>query len=214
MSSQSSSSLPGRTLVFRIESVRTIEHTDARLSVCVVALVASDDARLSIEPRVLACLNRFIPTAWVLSPPLPVGNDVGYERINLIAQARVPMSELHGLERRLVQASEEGIELSSPDIDFSTSSQRFGEVLQAMRVDLYRQAERWAEDFRANTDAAWQVVHLRFGETDNSRVPGRTGKGAVRSQVLDPDGGGAAVSAERISLFAEVTLGADAGRCS
>ncbi|MFO1322407.1 MAG: hypothetical protein U1F52_22625 [Burkholderiales bacterium] len=156
MSSQSLPSMSGRTLVFRVESVRMLEHTDARLRVRMAALVA----------------------------------------------------ELHGLERRLAQASEEGTELSEPDIDFSTSAQRFSEVLKSMRVDLYRQAERRAEDFRVNTGADWQVAHLRYGEPDESRLPGRTGKGAVRSPVLDPEEGGAAVSAERVSLFAEVTLGA------
>jgi hypothetical protein len=204
------------TLRFKLFAQKVLVQEDARITVEVHSLVStSQNDRKSLEQRIRAALNAFIPADWAFSTIQRGGEAVGYERVTLNASARIAIAEVYNLEERARQASAEGLSLKEPKINYSLPSQRVTDTVQELRRKIVDDAKRQIEEFDESTGRTWRIGDIAFGLWDN-RGEYRTGKGAYRASddaiadLLSEADDAGMTSAERITLVADVTLRAAA----
>ena len=207
---------PDDTLRFKLFAQKVIVQEDARITVEVHSLLStSQNDRKSLEQRIRAALNAFIPADWAFSTIQRGGEAVGYERVTLNASARISIAEVYNLEERARQASAEGLSLREPKINYSLPSQRVTDTVQELRRIIVDDAKRQIEEFDKSTGRTWRIGDIAFGLWDN-RGEYRTGKGAYRASddaiadLLSEADDAGMTSAERITLVADVTLRAAA----
>lgn len=201
------------TLRFRVQAQKTIPQEDVRIAVEVSALVSTTrPADEALEARIRAALGRFIVADWSFSAVQRDGDAVGFERVSLQASARAPVTQVYNLEERARQASEEGLSLKEPRVNYALSTQRVDAIVQQLRLELLEDVKRQMQQFNEATGRDWRIGDILFGVVDPmAEVP--TSKRAFRSQtvnfdIIDRDGSDemGLANAERISLVAEVTL--------
>lgn len=206
------------TLRFRLQASRSVSQGDVRLTVPVTALVqAADRDQRLIEKRIHEALAEFVKAPWTFSRIIRQGEAMGFERVTLRASARVPAAENWDLAERARKASREGLALAPPEISYALSPDKVGEVVDALRLGLLREATEQARKMSEATTRRWRVGDIEFGtpglQTDGSH---RSGKGAYRDleeigELLADVEPQALLSGERITMIAAVTLKADTG---
>lgn len=199
------------TLRYRVQVEQTLVQEDMRLSVELNALLSTaGHNRQDLDHRIRSALNRFIPHAdWSYSTVRRVGEAVGYERVSVRANTRLPVAEAFNLEERARNASREGLALSCPKTDFSLPAARISTVLQKLRISAIHEVKEQIAEFERTTGRSWRIWAMQFGAQDEGSNWRQTSKGAYRSPgigdfVDDEDGGLAGT--ERIVLIADVIL--------
>lgn len=206
------------TLRFRVHSHVTVPQHDLRINVAVTALVKSHDAETEqIHQRIRETLNSFIEAQWVLSRIRREADATDYERLQLHATARVPVTENYNIEERARNAGGEGLTLSSPAVDYSLPADRVSQVTQQLREQVLLDVLQQVEACRRITSRDWRLGDIEFGvESRSNLAHARTSeKGAYRDELSDQifidDEGAGLTGAERIVLLANVTLKAPPG---
>lgn len=200
------------TLRFKLFAQKVIVQSDARLTVDVHALMATQQHSIEgMEKTIRNALNVFIESDWAFSTIKRGGDDVGFERISLTASSRVALDEIYNLEERARAASTEGLSLKDPRVNYSLPSALISETVEGLRKAILEDALRQVEAFKQITSRSWRIGDISFGTQDNCEEP-RFSKGGYRGSdetVVDLwencDEAGMA-SAERITLLADVTL--------
>ncbi len=204
-------------IIYRLVSQKTIVQDDVRVSVPVTALVSTaglDQALL--DRRIRAALVRFLESEWVFSLVRRDGEAVGFERVTLTAWTRVPHAQVFNLAERARRASEEGLSLGEPDVDYSLPAKRLNEIAHELRGELMGQVRRQLADYEQWTGRRWRIGQILLGSMTEI-ASRRTAKGIHRSEdelalsfsassAYDDDRSQGVTGAERVSLVAEVTL--------
>ncbi len=202
-------------IAYRLVVQKTIEQDDVRVSVPVTALVSTVglDQR-ALDGRIRAALNRFLEADWVFSLVRRDGEAVGYERVTLTGWTRVPHAQIFNLVERARRASEEGLSLGEPAVDYSLPAKRLNTIAHELRGELMLQVQRQLADYATWTGRKWRVGQITLG-TSSELSARRTSKGIYSSEddlmmslsIADGDDRGRGVTgAERVSLVADVTL--------
>lgn len=198
------------TLRFRLMASKVIVQHDVKLSVNIAALTSTQNYQeKALEERIRLGLDRFIKADWVFGALRRVGDAIGYERVEMRASARIPVSEAFDLEERARRAGIEGLSLTEPTLDYALPASIVTATVRELRTFLLDDAMKQAESFSAQTGRPWRVGYMSFGV--NAAEDTRTGKGAYRAdsdRILDVTGAytTGVTTSERISLYAEVTL--------
>jgi len=209
------------TLRYRIQARKTLPQEDLRLAVRVTALVhAGERDQAALEGRIREALAAFVAAAWSFSRIERDADAAGYERVGLVASARVRAAENWNLTERARLASREGLQIGAHKVDYSLSRERVDTAFDELRLEILRRAEAQARTLSEGSGRTWRVGDIAFGAIDAGEHGQRvSAKGAYRDQdeVLfaaldDSEGEGEAMAgAERISLVAAVTLKAFSG---
>lgn len=202
------------TLRFRLQAARTLPQQDIRLTTTVTVLVpASENDPVALERRIREALGRVVKTAWTFTRIERDAEAAGYERIQLRASARVPVSENWNLLERVRAAGRDGIAIGAPEVSYALSTDKVDGAVEALRLDLLELAAAQAEKMSAATKRAWRIGDVEFGAAGLVRETGRrTGKGAYADNddtlemmaLMDTPSG--VTGGERITLVANVTL--------
>ncbi len=203
------------TLRFRLRVQKSMPQEDLRIGVKVTALVpAVERGGPELEGRVRDALKTLIDADWSFSRVARATDGSGYERVELRAFARVPVTENFNLAERARAASREGMVLSSPTADYSLSRSRVDQAMEELRLEALLDAERQAVTISERTGRSWRVGDIVFGVSDWSESAGRlTAKGGYRgaedeafADEPDDEEASGLAPAERVSLIASITL--------
>jgi len=204
-------------ITYRLVVQRTIEQEDVRVSVPVTALISTTAPdQQALDGRIRTALGRFLPAEWVFSLVKRDGEAVGFERVTLTAWTRVSHAQIFNLAERARRASEEGLSLGEPDVDYSLPPKRLNEIAHELRGDLMRQVQRQLADYEQWTGRRWRIGQILLGSMSEIAAR-RSAKGMYRSEdelalsfsassSYDDDRSLGVTGAERVSLVAEVTL--------
>ncbi|HQY82999.1 MAG TPA: hypothetical protein PK818_09480 [Thermomonas sp.] len=195
------------TLRFRLAAAKTLPRSAIRIGASVQALVRVSDAdQDALVGRVGEVLRRFIDAAWTVSGVEREADSSGLERVKLAASAQVPARENHNLAERARRASEEGLAIVDPVVDYRLP----GEVIAGATMDLQEKlllmAMERAERFTAVTGRAWRIGDVQFGV--GSEFDDGTSPKLLRREAALLAGGGEDLltTSERLLLVAAVTL--------
>lgn len=205
------------TLRYRVQVRKALPQDEVRITVNVRALVQTRDTdQPALEGRIRKALNAFLPADWMLSRIERGGDAVGYERVELTATARVKASENYNLAERARRASSEGLSLGAPDADYALSAEKVDRIVEELRYEIVRQVQGHIAQFSKETSRTWRLGDISYGAEQHASLSSRrTGKGAYRDTedplaLLDADyEAGGLSGAERVTLYAEVTLKSD-----
>jgi hypothetical protein len=202
---------------FQLSAFRTITQEDVRVSVAVTALVSVAHAHgEALEHRIREALNRLIKADWAFSQIRRSGEAVGFERVNLTAWARVPHAQVFNLGERARQAGEEGLALSTPEVDYGLPAARIDELAHELRGELLTRISAQLADYERWTGRRWRIGKITLGangdggsrhgmyrmmHSDNTALSMRVGE-----SLSDDEGNTGVAGSERIGLSAEVTL--------
>jgi hypothetical protein len=207
------------TLRFRLQAARTLSQQDIRLTTTVTVLVpASENDPVALEKRIRGALATVVKTDWTFTRIERETEAAGYERIQLRASARVPVSENWNLAERVRAASRDGIAVGAPEVSYALTSDKVDAAVDALRLDLLRLAASQAEKMSEASARQWRVGDMEFGTAGLVRETGRrTGKGAYSDNddsvemLALQDASTGVTGGERITLVAQVTLKAFSG---
>lgn len=197
------------TLNFRLHTVRIEVQDTAQIRVPVTALVQGDTKDPAVlDANIRQALQRLMAADWVFSAIRREGEAVGYERVSLTATARVTLGEIYNLKERARQASNEGLELGNPDVNYKLPTSRVTQANEAMRLKLLQDVVEKLPTFETATGRVWRIGRIEFGVRDavDEEQP-RFSKGGYRAaseESLDLEEG--LTGGERFSLLADVTL--------
>jgi hypothetical protein len=202
-------------IAYRLVVQKTIEQEDVRVSVPVTALISTAGLdQLALDARIRAALGRFLAADWIFSLVRRDGQAVGYERVTLTAWTRVSHAQIFNLAERARGASEEGLSLGEPEVDYGLPAVRLNEIAHGLRGELMTQVQQQLIDYERWTGRRWRIGQIVLG-TSSELSARRTAKGIYRSEddlmmnmsYGDGDERGRGVTgAERVSLVADVTL--------
>ena len=138
-----------------------------------------------------------------------LGDDAGFERWRLVAEARVPEASLADLAGKAKDATKPGRALSVATIDYTPTLAEHEAVLDRLRAKIYgRVAEEIAALNKAFPDRSFRVRSLMMG-TLNRPMPQMTTM--ARADFAAKESGGAVsglAGSEKAHLTARVTLAA------
>ncbi len=204
------------TLRYRVLARKVLPQGDVKMAVPVIALVqAGDRDQAALEKRIRDALEAMVAAKWVFSRIAREADATGYERVRLVATARVGAAENWNLAARARAASREGLQVGTPKVDYSLSRERVDAAYEELRLEILKRAEAHAADISKAGARQWRVGDIAYGVSDPDSFGGRVSpKGAYRdeeevlfSALEADDGDGEAMAgAERISLAAAVTL--------
>jgi hypothetical protein len=196
------------TIRYRVQVQRTLTQEDVRLSVDVTALVSTaGNDRRDLDPQIRMALRRFLDAEWKYSTVKRAGDAVGYERVMLHANTRVPPDAVWNLEERARAASREGLALSNPKVYYSLPASKVSVELQRLRIEVIEEVRAQIPEFERTTGRPWRIGAIHFGIPDDS-YHAQSSKGAYRSAGIGDleDDEVALAGSERITLIAEVVL--------
>jgi hypothetical protein len=196
------------TLNFKLHTVRLEVQDTAQIRVPVTALVqGSTKDPAVLDAKIRQSLQCLLAADWVFSAIRREGEAVGYERVSLTATARVALGEIYNLKERARQASNEGLELGNPDVNYKLPTSRVTQANEAMRLKLLQDVVEKLPTFETATGRAWRIGRIEFGVRDAVEEEPRFSKGGYRAaseESLDLEEG--LTGGERFSLLADVTL--------
>lgn len=207
------------TLRYRVYAQRRVQQDEVRISLRVTALVNTKDRdQVGLERRIREALGGVIKADWAFLNIERASDSVGYERVALWASARVPASENYDLAERCRKASQEGLAISSPRVDYALSRERVDAIVEELRLEILAKVEGQLRAFSEKTGRAWRIGDIVFGVDDDSSPlsRARSAKGAFREgsdeglafrsslgEDEEPSGFG---GAEKVYLVAAVAL--------
>lgn len=204
------------TLRYRVLARKVLPQGDVKMAVPVVALVQADDRdQAALERRIREALEAVVAAKWGLARIVREADATGYERVRLVATARVGAAENWNLAARARAASREGLQIGTPKVDYALSREKVDAAYEALRLEILKRAEAHAAELSGAGGRAWRVGDIAFGVSDPDSFGGRVSpKGAYRDETeaifaemdADEGDGEAMAGAERISLVAAVTL--------
>ncbi len=200
------------TLRFRLTSSKVIARTEVLIAVTVIALVGSQDAdKQGLDTRVGLALQRFVAAEWTIRSIKRERDDSGFERVTLFACARVKERENYNLTGRARSASEEGLSIQDPNVDYSLGGKVLNESTMLLQTHIVEQAKARIAAFNASSGREWRIGDIQFGERETWGHD-HTAKGARRENSEQAaEGADLMITSERLFLVAQVTLKSRAG---
>lgn len=201
-----------RTLRYRTMAQKSVRRETVRITVNLKALVSSGNTDTQvIEERAYAALNTIVRAEWLLSAPMRSSETAGYERVTFSATTRVPLAENYNLAERTRLASTEGLSVQDPQVSYIIRAGIISQAVQELRLDILDEARAHAEQFAKRSGQKWNIADVVYGVREED-FGFRSGKGAYRSELDDlddakPESG---ATAERVRVFADIVLTADA----
>lgn len=194
------------TLSFRLVVERSVPPEDIKISVPVTVLLSKEDSDgLRLAASVRESMSRFINADWSMSNVQRDFDATGFERLTLIAHARVSVEENCNLHDRALAASRPGLMLSRPIVSYALPQGKVSAVLEALRSEALAAVTRQLQSISEATGRAWRLGHVQFGEDPQADYR-LTLKGARRSSGDADDSEELLTGSERITLAVEVTL--------
>ncbi len=203
------------TLRFRLTATRTLPRSAIRIGVLVHGLVSAEDLdHAALVHRVDQVLHRFVDAAWTVSAVKRAADDAGLERVTLSASAQVPARENYNLDERARRASEPGLAIGAPEVDYRLPGPVMASATTDLQEDILHQVAERIARFTTVTNRQWRIGDVQFG-LGNEYDDGTSPK-LVRREValLSGASGGSddddlLTTSERLVMVAGVTLRAD-----
>lgn len=202
------------TLRYTVYVSKALAQDTVRISTTVTVLVHPQDTIDKVlTERVEPVLNDFISGDWVIRGLDRRSDAVGYERVTMRASARVAFAENFNLADRARAANREGISISDPDVDRSSSPEKVTQAVKELWFKIIENVNMQIPQFNELTGRVWRIGDVEYGAPDRGSEA-RFSKGSSRSEVdqfySELDDPSVKQGGERISLTANVTLRADA----
>lgn len=195
------------TLRLRVTAARTVKRTTISVAVEVIALVSAQDRdQTGLESRVRAALNQFIDAKWRTATTERSRDESGFERVKLLALARVAREENVNLTERARLASSEGLAIQNPSVDYKVETTVLVAETEKLHGDIIRQAQARMIEFNELTGRIWRIGNIQFGVFD--RGEGELSSKMARRETAryGSDESDVMLTSERISMIAEVEL--------
>jgi hypothetical protein len=194
------------TIQFDLQVQKTVIQEHVRLRVGVVTLAHNKEQDFSkIESRIRAALARFVDVEWQFFRIQRGADAIGYERVQLEARAKILAVDNYNLEERARAASQEGLTLSDPRVDYSLPPTRVGETLKELGEQTLKVVQERMAVFCKLTGRNWRIGEIVF----NPAAPERNEYRNPKLAMMEDSSDGALVEAEQVMLKSHVTLKAE-----
>ena len=175
-------------MTFWLRAEYSLAHEPVRLKLpLALALTASHDAQ-GDHPAVLQkALHKLLPVKWALMSLREEYSSTSRKSLRCMANASVDRQDIHHIQMRIKKATQKGLELGEPDIDFSIPHARLQEILRQLRAEILRELMVELQEINKSTNRKWRIGFVDF----DCNFPGNMAESKKITGGLD----GVAVSA-------------------
>lgn len=203
------------TVTFQLRAEKTVVNDTVRITVPVTALVTSETAEETLRVDINEALKGFIGAAdWKFQNITRSPDGTGYERVSLVAVARVSERENYNLDARAKAVSRQGLQLAAPQADTTVPAAKLEEAEKELRLEILKKAHNEAADLGEAINVKFRVFDLNF-QNQGDPVFRKGGNATMASAQsygsgfdLEAPGGGSLANAQKVTLSANVTLAA------
>ena len=198
------------TLRFRLAASQILPRTHVRVTVQVHTLISSGDQdHDALVGRVRAALARFIDATWTVSGVNRKADDTGFERVELVASAAVPVRDNYNLIERARRASVEGLAITEPMVDSRLPGKVIAEATMALQEHVLEMAQERIARFDKATGRNWRIGDIQFGvDSEGYDVSPKLAR--RETALLEGASDDLLTTSERLLLVAQVTLKSNA----
>ncbi len=186
----------------------TVVNDTVKLLARVTAQIEPDEPPEALPARVREMMRKIVDTEWKFSNMERGADKTGYERVELVASARVPERENHDLSGRAARASSRGLQVNQIEADTSIPAFMIEDAKKSLRVKIARKAVEEAEALGEALHVEFRVHRLSF--TANGSGGGhkalRVMSASASASYGNPDDDGVLGNAQKVTMTASVTL--------
>lgn len=179
------------TIAFTLSGEEAIHDNTVRVTVFVVAMLPTNDAdHEQLTGRVKAALAKLIPdAAWQFSNITRAAATAGYEQVSVTATSRVASTENFNLAKRAQDASEQGLTLGTPRVEYAPPRSLYNQAQQALHIALLKTADDHARAYAAATGRAWRIGSVELADPGAQRISAASNNlNAFRSSTYEAVG--------------------------
>lgn len=155
---------PDDMIAVTLSSEGWVQAKAARVTVSVNAAVVGEKASSTRDNMIKAVGDLASKTEWRLISFNRNQDQTGIEQWYAVFEARLPESELGGIQAKAKAASKTGMQLAVQSVDFSPTLAEFEAVRAQIRKDLMAQATKELENVNAAyPDRKFRIAQISFG---------------------------------------------------
>lgn len=155
---------PDDMIAVTLSSEGWVQAKAARVTVSVNAAVVGEKASSTRDNMIKAVGDLASKTEWRLTSFNRNQDQTGIEQWYAVFEARLPESELGGIQAKAKAASKTGMQLAVQSVDFSPTLAEFEAVRAQIRKDLMAQATKELENVNAAyPDRKFRIAQISFG---------------------------------------------------
>lgn len=155
---------PDDVIAVNLSSEGWVQAKAARVTVSVNAAVVGEKASSTRDAMIKAVSDLAAKTEWRLTSFNRSQDQTGIEQWYAVFEARLPESELGGIQQKAKAASKTGMQLAVQNVDFSPTLAEFEAVRAQIRKDLMAQATKELESVNAAyPDRKFRISQISFG---------------------------------------------------
>ena len=209
------------TIEFRIISEKTVINDTVKIIANVTAMVNALSNEATLRASIREMMNAFIGDAsWQFGGLSRIADESGYEKVTLVASARVPETENYALDKRRQEASrpDQGLAINRVTPDISSPSSLIEETERWLRADIVRKAR---EDCDLMSKAMARTCRIKSISYRSTEVPNYANvrasatlsaiKQSYGSTFSDADGDDTLANAQKLTMTADIILAVQAG---
>lgn len=196
------------TIQYKVYVSKAVPIAAVNVTAEIEALVNSRESNESLNTRVFAALNDFIPVPWEIAAQERYSATPGYERVRIRALSKVGLDQHNSLTERARAANREGLEFGNIRVDRTLPSAQVNQIMKDLWFDAVSKVTEHIRDFNKASERNWRIGNITLGIPDNG-AGHRLSKGGYREEVDGMLGElieSGLDGAEKISLIANVTL--------
>ncbi len=155
---------PDDVIGVSLSSEGWVQAKAARVTVSVNAAVVGEKASSTRDTMIKAVSDLASKTEWRLTSFNRSQDQTGIEQWYAQFEARLPESELGGIQQKAKTASKTGMQIAVVSVDFSPTLAEFEAVRAQIRKDLMAQATKELESVNAAyPDRKFRISQISFG---------------------------------------------------
>lgn len=151
------------TIEFQVRAEKVVVNDTVKISADVHALVAGETTEEALRSDIRETMRRFVDADWHFSNMRREADTTGFERVHLMATARVPERENYNLENRAREVSRKGLAISDIHVDTSIPTWMIDKAEKELRIEIIKKV---GEEAKAICEAAgrqYRVGRISFG---------------------------------------------------
>jgi hypothetical protein len=198
------------TMSFTLRASKVVINKTVKITVQIVALSPDDSAESQLRADIKAALAAFIPDAdWQISGIQRNTDDSGYERVNLIATARVDEKENYNLESRAKKVSKTGLQLISVDADTTVPQADLEAAERELRAAILADALAEAKTVSEATGLGYRIKKIDYqngGDPAMRKMVASTSNITAYGSGFGGDDEEGLSNAQKVTLSAQIQL--------
>jgi hypothetical protein len=147
-------------------------------------MINTNDGNNDLDPRIRAALKDFIEVDWELLGHERSGATPGFERIKVIALAKVPAEQNRNLEERARQANREGLEFGAITVKRSLPQDQVNQIVKELWFEAVTRVNGHLAEFEHVSGRKWRMGNIVLGIPDGGHRT-RSGKGGYMDDLDD-----------------------------